>query len=71
MYDEATKAAERGPTSALKNRLLFNIAHRTGDEAKLMSHHKSKYFQQFFYSLDIEQSYLDLARVNYDRYHNA
>ena len=41
MYDEAAKAAEKGPTSALKNRLLFNIAHRTADEAKLMSYHKN------------------------------
>ena len=39
-YDDATRCADRGPPCALKNRLLFNIAHRTADEAKLMSFHK-------------------------------
>ena len=40
MYDEAEREAERAPDVPLKNRLLFNIAHRISDETKLMAYHQ-------------------------------
>lgn len=61
MYEEAEKAAEKGPTSSLKTRLLFNIAHRSGDETKLMTHH-----QQL---RDKKDDQLTLAAVHYLRSH--
>jgi len=62
MYDDATRAAEKGPNNALKNRLLFNIAHRTGDESKLMSFHKNL--------RDTKDDQLSLASVHYLRSHH-
>ena len=62
MYEEAEKAALDGPTSELKTRLLFNIAHRTGDEEKLMKyHHDLK---------DRKADQLSLAAVHYLRSHH-
>lgn len=61
-YDDATKCADRGPPCALKNRLLFNIAHRTADEAKLMSFHKNL--------RDTKDDQLSLAAVHYLRSHH-
>ena len=40
MFEESEKIAEKGPDDALKIRLLFNIAHRTADENKLMTYHQ-------------------------------
>lgn len=62
MYEEAEKAADMGPPSELKTRLLFNIAHRTGDEEKLMKyHHNLK---------DRKADQLSLAAVHYLRSHH-
>ena len=41
MYDEADKAAMKGPPDSLQNRLLFNTSHRMGDESKLMQFHQN------------------------------
>jgi intraflagellar transport protein 56 len=60
-YEDAEKALEKGPNSSLKTRLLFNIAHRTGDEAKLMNFH-----QQL---RDRKEDQLSLAAVHYLRSH--
>jgi intraflagellar transport protein 56 len=60
-YDEAEAAAERGPGSALKNRLLFNIAHRMGNETKLMAYHQNL--------KDRKDDQLSLAAVHYLRSH--
>ena len=62
MYEEAEKSALEAPTSELKTRLLFNIAHRTGDEEKLMKyHHDLK---------DRKADQLSLAAVHYLRSHH-
>ena len=63
MYDEAEKMAERGPDDdPLKNRLLFNIAHRTGDETKLMKYHQKLQ--------NVKEDQLSLAAVHYLRGHH-
>lgn len=41
MYEEADKAAMKGPPDSLQNRLLFNTSHRMGDESKLMQFHQN------------------------------
>jgi hypothetical protein len=41
MYEEAERAALKGPSDSLQNRILFNISHRMGDEAKLMQFHQN------------------------------
>ena len=62
MYEEAEKAALEAPVSELKTRLLFNIAHRTGNEEKLMTyHHDLK---------DRKADQLSLAAVHYLRSHH-
>lgn len=62
MYEEAEKSALEAPMSELKTRLLFNIAHRTGDEEKLMKyHHDLK---------DRKADQLSLAAVHYLRSHH-
>lgn len=62
MYDEAEKAALKGPSSSLQNRLLFNISHRVGDEAKLMQYHQNL--------KDTKDDQLSLAAVHYLRSHH-
>ena len=62
MYEEAEREALRGPDIPLKTRLLFNIAHRTADEAKLMESH-----QQL---KDQKEDQLSLAAVHYLRSHH-
>jgi intraflagellar transport protein 56 len=61
MYDEAERAAEKGPASELRTRLLFNIAHRTGNEEKLMKYHNQL--------KDRKADQLSLAAVHYLRSH--
>ena len=62
MFEEAEAAAEKGPSSeGLKNRLLFNIAHRMGDENKLMKYHQTL--------RDSKDDQLSLAAVHYLRSH--
>lgn len=62
MYEEAEKSAQKGPTSELKTRLLFNIAHRTGDEDTLMHYHSAL--------KDRKADQLSLAAVHYLRSHH-
>ena len=60
-YEGAEREAEKGNNSPLKYRLLFNIAHRTGDEAKLLAHHTRL--------KDTKDDQLSLAAVHYLRSH--
>jgi intraflagellar transport protein 56 len=62
MYEEAEREALRGPDVPLRTRLLFNIAHRTSDENKLMEYH-----QQL---KDQKEDQLSLAAVHYLRSHH-
>jgi intraflagellar transport protein 56 len=62
MYDEAQTAAEKGPNEPLKTRLLFNIAHRKGDETSLMQYHQNL--------RDKKEDQLCLAAVHYLRSHH-
>jgi len=39
-FEEAGEEALKGPTNRLQNRILFHIAHKKGDETKLMHHHQ-------------------------------
>jgi intraflagellar transport protein 56 len=61
MYEEAAVSAEKGPESELKTRLLFNIAHRTGNEEKLFQYHNQL--------KDRKADQLSLAAVHYLRSH--
>ena len=40
MYTESEKSAEKADKSQLKTRLRFHLAHKFGDEKKLMSFHQ-------------------------------
>jgi intraflagellar transport protein 56 len=62
MYEEAEKEALRGPDIPLKVRLLFNISHRTADEAKLMEYHRQLQ--------DKKEDQLSLAAVHFLRSHH-
>lgn len=62
MYEEAEKEAEKGPDRPLKIRLLFNIAHRTANETKLMEYHRQLQ--------DTKEDQLSLAAVHYLRSHH-
>jgi intraflagellar transport protein 56 len=61
-YEEAEREALKGPDVPLRTRLLFNIAHRTADETKLMEYH-----QQL---KDQKEDQLSLAAVHYLRSHH-
>lgn len=61
MYDEAKKAAQKGPTNPLQNRILFHISHRQNDETSLMLQH-----QKLSTSLHDQ---LSLAAIHYLRGH--
>lgn len=61
MYEEAAAAAAQGPNGPFKTRILFNLAHRSGDENKLMTYH-----QQL---RDTKEDQLALAGVHYNRSH--
>lgn len=60
-FEAAERNAEKGPNNPLKNRLLFHIAHRTGDENKLMACHAKL--------RDNKDDQLSLAAVHYLRSH--
>jgi intraflagellar transport protein 56 len=51
----------KGPTCALKNRILFNISHRLADETRLMDYHHNLKDDKF--------DQLCLAGVHYLRSH--
>ena len=40
MYEEADEAAQKADETPLKNRVLFHVAHKLGDEKRLMTHHQ-------------------------------
>lgn len=60
-YETAESQAQQGPDCALKNRILFHVAHRQGDENKLMVYHQRL--------TDIDEDQLSLAAVHYLRSH--
>jgi len=60
-YRDADERAARSPPSALQNRLLFHVAHRLNDEAKLMEHHQQLQ--------DTTEDQLSLASIHYLRNH--
>jgi len=41
MYKEANEAAEKGPKTALKNRILLHVSHKTNDETSLVQRHQA------------------------------
>ena len=61
LYEEATAASAKGPNTPLRTRVLFNLAHRAGDEPRLMAYH-----QQL---RDKKEDQLSLAAVHYNRSH--
>jgi intraflagellar transport protein 56 len=62
-YEDTERSALKGPSSPLKTRLLFNVAHRLGDEEKLMRHHKDL-------QKDEKADQLSLAAVHFFRSHH-
>lgn len=61
MYPESQKLLEDAPHSKLKNRLLFHLAHKMGNEAKLMEYHHMLE--------DVIEDQLSLASIHYLRAH--
>ncbi|KAK9295897.1 hypothetical protein QLX08_009930 [Tetragonisca angustula] len=61
MYPEAQKILDDAPHSKLKNRLLFHLAHKMGNEAKLMEYHHMLE--------DVIEDQLSLASIHYLRAH--
>ena len=60
-YAEAEEEALQGPASRLQTRLLFHLAHKAGDEARLMQQHAKL--------TDSLEDQLSLASVHYLRGH--
>ncbi len=60
-YGEAEESAMMGPANPLQNRILFHVAHKQGDENKLMVHHQKL--------TDDVQDQLSLASIHYLRSH--
>ncbi|XP_068982925.1 intraflagellar transport protein 56 isoform X2 [Bombus flavifrons] len=61
MYPESQQILEDAPHSKLKNRLLFHLAHKMGNEAKLMEYHHMLE--------DLIEDQLSLASIHYLRAH--
>lgn len=61
MYPESQQILEDAPHSKLKNRLLFHLAHKMGNEAKLMEYNHMLE--------DIIEDQLSLASIHYLRAH--
>ncbi|XP_026553299.1 intraflagellar transport protein 56 isoform X1 [Pseudonaja textilis] len=61
MYTQAEQAALKAPKSRLQNRMLFHLAHKFGDEKKLMNFHQNLQ--------DITEDQLSLASIHYMRSH--
>ncbi|XP_059472220.1 intraflagellar transport protein 56 [Neocloeon triangulifer] len=61
MYPESDKLLQNAPESRLRNRLMFHLAHKFGDEKKLMQQH-----QQLE---DVLEDQLSLAAIHYLRSH--
>ena len=60
MYQEAEGAAEKADKGQLRTRLRFHLAHKFGDEKKLMTFHQELE--------DIIEDQLSLASIHYLRY---
>ncbi|XP_046658630.1 intraflagellar transport protein 56 isoform X2 [Homalodisca vitripennis] len=61
MYPQSEKILDSAPASRLKTRLLFHLAHKLGDEKKLMEHHQQLQ--------DVIEDQLSLASIHYLRSH--
>ena len=61
MHQEAEERARKGAPGPLQNRLLFHLAHRMNDEAKLMAHHQKL--------ADTTLDQLSLASIHFLRNH--
>ncbi|GMI52571.1 hypothetical protein TeGR_g164 [Tetraparma gracilis] len=61
MYKEAEQSALEAPESALRNRVLFHVYHKLGDETKLMERHQKL--------TDTNADQLSLAAIHYLRGH--
>ncbi|XP_015186449.1 PREDICTED: intraflagellar transport protein 56 isoform X2 [Polistes dominula] len=61
MYPEAHQCLEEAPNSKLKTRLLFHLAHKMGNEAKLLEYHQMLH--------DVLEDQLSLASIHYLRAH--
>lgn len=61
MYHEAEKMSEKAEKSQLRNRLRFHLAHKFGDEKKLMTYHQELE--------DVVEDQLSLASIHYLRSH--
>jgi len=61
LYQEAEDEASKGPKCSLRTRLQFHLAHKMGDETKLMEYH-----QQL---TDSTEDQLTLASIHYLRSH--
>ncbi|KAK2575113.1 hypothetical protein KPH14_008838 [Odynerus spinipes] len=61
MYPEAHKLLEEAPESKLKTRLLFHLAHKMGNESKLLEYHQMLQ--------DVLEDQLSLASIHYLRAH--
>lgn len=62
MYKEAEAAVHKGPSEhQLRNRLLFHLAHKFGDEKQLMAFHQKLQ--------DVIEDQLSLASIHYLRSH--
>lgn len=62
MYEEAEKEAEMATEDPLKTRILFHVAHRLGDETKLMTQHQKLH--------ETKLDFLSLAAVHFLRSHH-
>jgi intraflagellar transport protein 56 len=60
-WKEAEEAALKGPQSSLQSRILFHVAHKFNDEAKLMNYHGKLQ--------DTIEDQLSLAAIHYFRNH--
>lgn len=61
MYPEAQQCLEEAPNNKLKTRLLFHLAHKMGNEAKLLEYHQMLH--------DVLEDQLSLASIHYLRAH--
>ncbi|XP_072760849.1 intraflagellar transport protein 56 [Anoplolepis gracilipes] len=61
MYPESQKILEDAPSGKLKTRLLFHLAHKMGNESKLMEYHQMLQ--------DVIEDQLSLASIHYLQAH--
>ena len=61
LHADAEVEANKGPATRLQNRILFHLAHKKGDETKLMGHHRAL--------SESTEDQLCLAAIHYLRAH--